>query len=274
MYDFIDAGGSLDVIYHKYSAAGNTFLVFDNRLSELNIDDIELWQRKAKEHEVDGVLFLESSDAADFKMRYLNADGNEVDMCGNGIRTLSAFARDALKLSACSCPPFYSIETKKGVYFADPSTDPIRVKMTELYDENLYDISDLYPSSFSYYMNTGVPHCIYEVNDLDNFDLPTHGKFVRQHHRFNEGVNVNFFEMIKKGEVKVRTYERGVEGETLSCGTGSLAVALSCVKRWGWQDKIKIITKGGELIVTFQNDSKDVFLAGPVVETGKGTLVF
>lgn len=212
---------------------------------------------------MDGLLFVEPprGEDFDFHMRYLNADGGEVEMCGNGARAILHFVSRELKVIPRK--DSYQFSTQKGVYWGKGSEN-FPVQMTEIYDWNKFNVSDLFSSSFSYYLNTGVPHTIFEVDFLKEVDLQKIGSEIRYNPRFEKGVNVNFFKVIKPNEVSMRTYERGVEGETLSCGTGATAVALSLAKERGWDSPIKVHVPGGELSISFDCDFEKVYLEGPV----------
>jgi diaminopimelate epimerase len=250
------------IVYVPYSGAGNTFLIFDGREGLFAAKDRSAWSATAMQHQVDGLLFLENSTKADFKMRYLNADGGEEAMCGNGIRCLADYIHRHLEVEVPDGG--YSIETKKGLYRADPRGTP-RVLMTELYDEGAYPLHDLYPEAKrALYLNTGVAHCVYEVENVATVELVQMAPAIRHHARFPGGTNVNVFEKLSEKEVRLRTFERGVEGETLACGTGAVATAIACHRWWGWTGQIVLHVAGGELVVELSPDLSEVWLLGPV----------
>ena len=159
----------------------------------------------------------------------------------------------------------YRVETVNGLYkgFVEQGGE-VKVQMTELFDIGSKDLSRFKNFSFGYYLNTGVPHCVFEVGDLDSFDLQKWGERIRRDDLFPEGCNVNFYE--RKGEsiVSLRTFERGVEGETLSCGTGATATAIALSKRYGWENEVIIRMKGGDLTIQFSKEYDEVFLRGNV----------
>ncbi len=261
----------MDKKFCRYSATGNTFLIFDNRddsLSDLGQQVYETWCR---DHQVDGLLFVEKPKGprTDFHMRYLNADGGEVEMCGNGARSILHFVARRLQLPVEG--DVYSFSTMNSIY-KGKDTELFPILMTEIKDWGLLDVSDLLPTSLSYYLNTGVPHAIFEVEDLDNFDVLENGKRIREDKRFIKGANANFFSIIKENEIKMRTFERGVEGETLSCGTGATAVALALGKLRGWGPEVKVKVPGGNLIISFNKDFTEVYLSGPVDFLGESLL--
>ncbi|GAB4016240.1 MAG: diaminopimelate epimerase [Bdellovibrio sp.] len=248
--------------YH-YSATGNTFLVFDNRKGEINPFQTDYWSGVAGRYGVDGLIFLQTVPGYDFGMCYLNSDGSEESMCGNGMRTLGHFAFFQLGIKPRTDNK-YSVKAKNQAYEVMP-IDPLSVHMCEVFDEQKIDVSDLYPlAKKSYYINTGVPHAVYEVDSVAKIDIEKVAPPIRHDKRFKNGVNVNFFQVSGYNEVNMRTFERGVEGETKSCGTGATATALACRKLFGWKERVRLNTPGGILDVTFDDDGSNVWLAGAV----------
>jgi diaminopimelate epimerase len=201
---------------------------------------------------------------------YINADGGEVEMCGNGARTITAFAHEVMGLKKDQ----YKFETMNGVY--ECSLDAVygyRLKMTELYDVGKINLTDMpTDATKSYYLNTGVPHAVFEVKDILNYPVFEKGKMVRYDSRFERGANANFFEMIKPQHLRLRTYERGVENETLSCGTGATATAIAASLFYGWKDEVVLETLGGRLAVKFSAGFSDVYLCGKVEKIFTGTI--
>ena len=236
----------------KYSATGNTFLVFDNRAEDFFLTEAE---RRCREENTDGVLLLEESSLANFKMRILNADGGEVDMCGNGLRAITHLAHFELSIPGSS----YTSETTGGVYESSILDDTfIKVKMTEFYDWGKFDLEN------GFYLNTGVPHGVFLVDDQGELDVEQSGKSICFSEPFLGEINVNFVQIEDEGKARIRTYERGVFGETLSCGTGATASAIALSKHFGWKDEVSLETKGGLLSVHFDENFKNVFLSGKV----------
>ena len=247
--------------FYKYSATGNDFVILDNRKGELEPQNIALWQKVCRRRAgvgADGVIFVENSREYDFKMTYLNADGAEVSMCGNGSRAASHFCHRVLGMS-----DQLEFETKNGVYRSRVVDDYASVQMSELYDQEKIDLSDFGYQKFSY-LNTGVPHAVFEIEDLDKIDINNLALPVRHDKRFLEGVNVNFFEKVGAGKMKLRTFERGVEGETLSCGTGATAAAIFFNKLYGGPSTVEITTPGGTLFVALEEEQKEIWLKGEV----------
>ena len=165
----------------------------------------------------------------------------------------------------------YFFETMNSVYECTPDNDfGYRLKMTELYDVDLIKVSDLIDSKHTRFLNTGVPHCVFEVENLDKFEVYQNGKRIRYEARFKEGTNANFFEMISGNKLRIRTYERGVENETLSCGTGAVATALTAAYFYDIKDLVILQTLGGELAVKFNQDLTEVYLCGKVEKVFDG----
>ena len=256
--------------FWKYQANGNDFVIFDVREKSLDYSNKYLWGRICdRKYGVgaDGVMFFAPSEIHDFKMIYLNADGGEVDMCGNGARAMVHLAKELLGKTPVS------FETRKGVYEGEVLSDgKVSVSMNELYGVEEVPISDLFSEGKnSYFANTGVPHCVYEVYDVDQVELEKVAPPIRYENRFCEGTNVNFFD-IKNGKVRMRTYERGVEGETLACGTGTVAVALAYSKHHGEVKELEIQTPGGLMKVQFKDGKR--ILSGEVSNLFIGELNF
>lgn len=260
--------------FTKMNATGNDFIVIDNRKLIVSAANVELWKKLCSLKTgvgADGVLLLEKSQKADFKMRYINADGGEVEMCGNGGRAITAFAHDVLDQKKTT----YQFETMNGIY--ECSLDLVhgyRLKMTELYDVDQIDLSSLnIKNKHCMYMNTGVPHCVFEIENILEYPVFETGKSVRYNPLFAKGTNANFFEVTSPKHLRVRTYERGVENETLSCGTGVTAVAIAAAKIYKWTDEIILETLGGRLAVQFNQDFSSVYLCGKVEKVFVGRVL-
>lgn len=262
--------------FTKFNATGNDFIVIDNRKKAYRAEDKTHWGSLCSLKTgigADGVLLLEESSRVDFKMRYLNADGGEVEMCGNGARAITAFAHEVLD----NKKETYQFETMNGIY--ECSIDAVygyRLKMTELYDIERISLKDLeieMRASRSSYLNTGVPHAVFEIENILDYQVLDHGRTVRHDSRFPKGCNANFFEVISPKHVRIRTFERGVENETLSCGTGATATALAAAKFYGWEEEVMLESLGGRLAVKFSKDLKDIYLCGQVEKIFTGTTV-
>jgi diaminopimelate epimerase len=247
------------------NATGNDFIVIDNRKQIVSADNRDYWKQLCMLKTgigADGVLLLEKSSKADFRMRYINADGGEVEMCGNGGRAITAFAHEILE----SPKNTYQFETMNGIYeCALDASHGYRLKMTELYDVDKIKLDSLnIKNKHSMYMNTGVPHCVFEIENILEYPVFEHGKSVRYNPIFAKGSNANFFEVVGPKHLRVRTYERGVENETLSCGTGVTAAAIAAAKFYYWSEEIILETLGGRLAVQFNSDFSEVYLCGKV----------
>lgn len=213
----------------------------------------------------DGLLALEKSKRARLKMRIFNADGSEAGMCGNGARCV------ALLIGKKKV----SIETKAGIIASVVSGNSVKIKLTDPKDIKLDIPLKAGRIIHVNFINTGVPHAVIFTEGLDKFDIAGIARFIRYHKRFAPaGTNVNFVEALDKGAIKVRTYERGVEDETLACGTGSVASSLIFALKTSAARKIYVHTKSGEVLkVHFErNDTgfRNVWLEGRVRIVCKG----
>jgi diaminopimelate epimerase len=218
----------MKIPFTKMHGAGNDFIMIDDRDLIFPLDDAQFIREiTARNTGVgsDGVILLQPSETADIRMRFFNPDGHEVDMCGNGARCVS---RLAFALGAA--PAGMIIETRAGPVHAEVLSDGVCLELTPPVDMEL-DL-DLGPDMKSDFINTGVPHAVVWVDDVHAVDLLTLGKAIRYHQRFApEGTNADFVQVEPDGTLTVRTYERGVEGETLACGTGAAAAAVVGAQR-------------------------------------------
>ncbi len=210
--------------------AGNDFIVIDDRAQTFPIEDHSfVAQMCARRTGIgsDGIILLQPSESADLKMRFINPDGHEVEMCGNGAR---CFARLAFELDAA--PECMMIETVAGPVRAELHGESVKIDLGPSSDIQL-DV----PLGLKWktdFVNTGVPHVVVWVDHVDSIDVVKWGKMVRYHEQFSpRGTNVNFAKVEADGTLTSRTYERGVEGETQACGTGTAAVAVLAARR-GW----------------------------------------
>jgi diaminopimelate epimerase len=251
-------------------ASGNDFVVIENRLP-LSVYPLPFLAQKICDRKygigADGLLLLEKSKIADIKMRIFNADGSEAEMCGNGARCTAFFfnARRARHDARC-----IKIKTKAGIIEARVDNDNVKIKLTKPKDIKL-DIpirinKRLLKVSL---INTGVPHAVIFVERLDKIDVVNLGKQIRYHKRFApQGTNVDFVEVPSKDSIGTRTYERGVEDETLACGTGAVAAAIATIYHLPFTiyRKIKVKTKSGEILKVYferiNNKFKNVWLEG------------
>lgn len=220
----------MKIPFTKMHGAGNDFIMVDDRAQAFPLNDKVFIQRTASRRTgigCDGILVLQPSGAADFRMRFINPDGGEQDMCGNGARCIARFAHDLSIASDCM-----EIETGAGIVKAEIIEDSVRIDLTDPTDLQLDLEAGLeWPVDF---VNTGVPHAVAWVEDLKNLDIQASGSQIRYHERFApNGANANFAKVEPDGTLSMRTYERGVEAETLACGTGAAAVAVLAAAH-GW----------------------------------------
>ncbi|EGV42403.1 diaminopimelate epimerase [Bizionia argentinensis JUB59] len=253
--------------FYKYQGTGNDFVIIDNRQLIFDKKDtkrIKLLCDRRFGIGADGLILLENHDTLDFNMVYFNADGNQSSMCGNGGRCIVAFASflDIIKHKS----RFMAVD---GEHNAIIEGDLIKLQMQDVSEINIYDTH--------VFLNTGSPHHVQLESDLKLLDIKGDGAKIRYGEPYNEaGTNVNFVTKNSDNNFTVRTYERGVEDETLSCGTGVTAVALA-MNAVGETEKnlITLEVEGGKLQVSFdKNDSKyhNIWLIGPATQVFKGEI--
>ena len=255
------------ITFAKMSGSGNDFIIVDNRSSVVgNVDlkpfIVNVCRRKLSVG-ADGFILIENSDVADFKWHFYNSDGSRPEMCGNGARCAARFA--FLKGIAGSELAF---ETDAGIISAEIVGKRVKVGMPDP-SEILLDVKiDLSkgPCTASS-LNTGVPHVIVEEKVLEDIDVFHRGREIRNHSAFApDGTNVNFVSIDQPNRISIRTYERGVEDETLACGTGAIAAALAAAAKNSWQSPIHVHTRGGVALTihfTFNNGKyRNVYLEG------------
>jgi diaminopimelate epimerase len=262
--------------FTKMNGAGNDFVMLDNRVGDLQLapDQIAKICDRHRGVGADGVLVLErAANGADFRMRYYNADGGEAEMCGNGAR---CFARYASRVAGPK--EELSFETPAGVIGATLQGELVRLQMSEPKDLQL-GITITLPDRqvVAHFVNSGVPHVVVPVNDLDNTDVRGLGAALRRHEMFDpKGTNVNFLKQRGEGQIAIRTYERGVEDETLACGTGVVASALIFAAVNKVAAPIGVLVRGGnELHVGFDKSGdqyRNVTLTGPADFVFEGTI--
>ncbi|VGO14527.1 Diaminopimelate epimerase [Pontiella desulfatans] len=220
----------MKIPFTKMHGAGNDFIMVDDRSLSFPLHDTGFVRRIASRRigiGCDGLLLIQPSDVADFRMRFINPDGGEQDMCGNGARCIARLAFDQ-----GIAPASMNIETGAGLVKATVRENQIRLELTEPTELELdLETGFDWPVDF---VNTGVPHAVAWVVDLASLELGSVGSALRHHALFRpNGANANFAKVEADGTLSVRTYERGVEAETLACGTGATAVAVLASER-GW----------------------------------------
>lgn len=253
--------------FYKYQGTGNDFVMVDNREGVISKENKNLINSLCDRRfgvGADGLILLESSDSTDFKMVYFNADGNEGSMCGNGGRCIVAFAKFLNIIEDNT-----TFEAIDGIHIATVNGDIVSLQMQ--------DVSTIENKNGSLFLNTGSPHHVQFEKDISEFDIKTVGRSIRNEMYGAEGSNINFVKKIDDSTFRLRTYERGVEDETLACGTGATAVAIAMnhLKETEAKD-IKLNVEGGVLQVSFdvnEGSYSNVFLTGKAVRVFKGELV-
>ena len=256
----------MKLVFYKYHGTGNDFIIIDNRYSQIELtnDQVKKLCHRRFGIGADGLMLMNNAADHDFGMVYYNADGNPGSMCGNGGRCMVQFAYDSglhkskFRFTATDGDHAATIENNKW----------INLKMKDVDNIETILFSDLI-------LDTGSPHYVKPVNDARGIDVFREGREIRYNRRFaDKGINVNFVELEDNGDIFVRTYERGVEDETLSCGTGVTASALAFAHNDYGFNRVNVKTPGGNLAVEFNkiNESsfKDIWLCGPAAFVFKG----
>ncbi len=268
-------GNRMKIQFHKYHGTGNDFILIDNRDHAFNkYVDEDLLQDMCNRHlgiGADGLMLFEDSAKYDFNMRYFNPDGKEATMCGNGGRCITFFAHSIGQLKKKQTQ-FKAVD---GIHHAEI----LETKQNQaLVNLKMINVENITHHNNGYIIDTGSPHYIEFVKDVDNIEVVKEGRAIRHAPFFAEkgGINVNFVE-IKRDGIFVRTYERGVENETLSCGTGATASAIAFIINQGKQIiQIPVKTKGGLLKVHVNEHNREKFsniwLEGPANFIFKGEI--
>lgn len=259
----------MTIPFWKMNGAGNDFVVLDNRDSSLHLtrEQIALLCDRHRGIGADGLLAVEPPEAgADFRFRYYNADGGEAEMCGNGARCFAAFVN---RLDKRSGTPV-SFETIAGILSASFHGDDIEIAMSDPVDLVMHADLELPGKTLEIHsINTGVPHAVLKVDDLAQSDIIDIGAAVRYHEHFAPaGTNVNIYQSSGERAIHIRTYERGVEDETLACGTGMVACALVHDQLTGCGSPVSVSVKGGDVLsIAFERSGREgyhhVTLTGP-----------
>lgn len=249
--------------FSKYQGTGNDFIVTDNRNGGFP-KDVQVIQQLCDRRfgiGADGLILIENHPNVNYRMVYFNSDGTQ-SLCGNGSRCGFAFAKELGMTDDAT-----QFETTDGYHDIKEVNEVIHFSFPEIENNVLKTGSD-------HYLDTGSPHLIRYVDDIEQVDVVSEGRKIRNLSAYSSqnGTNVNFAQLLKD-RVKMRTYERGVEDETLSCGTGATAVALAAAGE-GMQSPVLLETRGGELSVSFELSEgffKNIWLAGPAKKVFEGT---
>lgn len=265
----------MNIPFSKYSGCGNDFILIDNRQKIFEVHNPEDIARLCDRRlgiGADGVILLEHSFAADFRMRIYNADGSEAEMCGNGIRCIARFLHE-LSIPTDS----FLIETMHQKVHVSLSENMVSVNMPNPTQLNYFKPIIVEESSFIvHHLDTGVPHSVLFVDNIEDESLMRIAPKIRYHSYFKpKGTNVNFALLTQSDEIIIRTYERGVEGETLACGTGAVAVAIVAAVVYNLKSPLSIRTRSKDILqisfVGTQPMPTNIVMKGPAIKIYQGT---
>jgi diaminopimelate epimerase len=253
--------------FYKMSGAGNDFIIIDNRNQIVADKDLSgfiasICRRKMSAG-ADGLILIEASDKFDFRWRFFNSDGSKAEMCGNGARCAARFAH-VIGIAGTTL----SFETEAGVVSAQINEDRVKVKMPDPSNLKLtYPLKLSNRSLEISSVNTGVPHAVVMVEQVADVDVVTLGREIRLHQTFAPaGTNANFVQRSKGNAIEIRTYERGVEDETLACGTGAIASAIISARRFQMNSPVDVKTRSGEYLTIYfsakDGQFDDIYMEG------------
>jgi len=256
-----------NIRFTKLNGSGNDFIFIDNRDGRHDVDSMIDFVRNVCRRGVavgaDGVMFIEPSERADFKWRFFNADGSEAEMCGNGGRCAVRFARH---LGIESDP--VSFETIAGTIDGSIEGSMVKLRMTEAFGFKAGVEVDINGRRATLdCLNSGVPHAVEFVDDVETADVTREGRLVRYHEGFSPaGTNANFCQVSGVNSIILRTYERGVEDETLACGTGAVAAAILAAARGLVEPPVAVQVRSGEILTIYftgrGTDTSDIYMQG------------
>lgn len=249
----------MKIKFYKYQGSGNDFIIIDNREKAGDKLTTKQINKMCDRHfgiGADGLMLLNEKEGFDFEMIYFNADGNLGSMCGNGGRCIVQFASNM------------GIKKNEYIFSASDGAHKAKVDLDRQVSLQMKDVQGVEFSLDHYVLNTGSPHYVKFVTGIEDLDVVSEGRKIRNSKQFaKEGINVNFVETIDDDHIFVRTYERGVEDETLSCGTGVTASALIAAHNENGFNRVEVKSKGGNLSVEFDkiSDTKftNIWLSGP-----------
>lgn len=258
----------MTIQFYKYQGAGNDFVIMDNRdgaYNSLTREQVAFLCNRRFGIGGDGLMLLNRHPQYDFEMIYYNADGRESSMCGNGGRCLVKFAYDR------------GIDKENYKFLAVDGEHEASLKEDGIVALKMNDVNEVRNDHGDFILNTGSPHFVHLTGDVMDLDVYKKGREIRYNKEFEkEGINVNFVEQTELPyKIIVRTYERGVEDETLSCGTGVTAAALVCSHNDNGFNHVEVETRGGSLSVDYEKNDhsyKNIWLNGPAVKVFEGTI--
>jgi diaminopimelate epimerase len=259
----------MTISFSKYQGTGNDFILLDNRQQIYSgLTQLEIAQYCDRRFGIgaDGLMLLNLAEGYDFEMKYYNSDGNPGSMCGNGGRCMVRFA--------------YHLGIHKNSYHFLASDGEHEAEIDEgsgIINLKMKDVVSVREEDGDFILNTGSPHYVKIVDDVMDYDVVKKGMEIRFNEEFNkEGINVNFVEQAELDEIIVRTYERGVEDETFSCGTGVTASALVCFHNEVGYNDVTVTTRGGKLVVKYDRLSNEhytnIWLCGPAEKVFEGKI--
>jgi diaminopimelate epimerase len=259
--------------FYKMSGSGNDFIIIDNRDLSLNVGDLPAFARKVCARKIsvgaDGLFLIEPSNTVDFKWQFFNSDGSMAEMCGNGSRCVARYAY--LKGVASKKMSF---ETLAGIISAEVNDDVVKVRLTDpspvqfvgklIFDDCQFALD---------IVDTGVPHAVAFVDNLETCTVFEWGRKIRRHEYFQpKGTNANFAMVLDRHKIQVRTYERGVEDETLACGTGDVASVLAAASRGLVDSPVDVLVQSGETLRIYFTKKGDRF--GEIYLEGKVKIIY
>ncbi len=255
----------MNILFYKYHGAGNDFVIIDNRDMSFDADNFSLIEKMCHRRfgiGADGLMLLQEHPRFDFEMRYFNSDGHEASMCGNGGRCIVAFA-NKLKIIG-----------KKTTFLAVDGEHRAILESDGEVNLRMGNVGSVEVNGNDYVLDTGSPHFVRFVETLEGLDVYQEGRAIRMSDRFRStGINVNFAQL-RDGALTVYTFERGVEAETLACGTGITASALCAALKTGISSgNFQVTAKGGLLSVSFEKSEpgfSNIWLKGPVAFVFEG----
>jgi diaminopimelate epimerase len=246
----------MKIDFFKYQGTGNDFIMIDDRKNQLHFTSKDIQQLCNRKFGIgaDGLILIRNHAEVDFEMVYFNSDGSQ-SFCGNGSRCALAFAKSL------------GVFNEEATFIAIDGKH-IGKAAEEIYSTKMGDVSDVEIGDNFYFVHTGSPHFMVWKSDLDELDIITEAHKIRYNNRFKQaGTNVNFVQDLPDNQLRVRTYERGVEDETLSCGTGVTAVAIAnAIKKDSSAKETRLKVEGGELTISFDRDENkftNIWLIGP-----------